>query len=80
MKFPKNKPIRLKGKARQELFEKVWERDERTCQGKSCPGTYQLDSAPHHIIFRSHGGPDTMENLITLCLHCHAKEHRINLI
>ena len=27
--------------------------------------------APHHIIPRSHGGPNTMENLISLCQICH---------
>jgi 5-methylcytosine-specific restriction endonuclease McrA len=31
---------------------------------------------PHHIVFSSHGGPDTMENLITLCAwNCHRAIH-----
>jgi len=30
---------------------------------------------PHHIIYRSHGGPDEESNLITLCPECHGKAH-----
>lgn len=29
----------------------------------------------HHIIFRSQGGPDTTENLCTVCATCHADIH-----
>lgn len=29
----------------------------------------------HHVVFRSQGGADTPENLITLCPHCHARVH-----
>ena len=30
----------------------------------------------HHIVFRSNGGTDTPDNLITLCEECHTKIHR----
>jgi 5-methylcytosine-specific restriction endonuclease McrA len=30
----------------------------------------------HHIVYREHGGKDTIENLITLCKSCHDKVHR----
>jgi 5-methylcytosine-specific restriction endonuclease McrA len=30
----------------------------------------------HHKEFRSHSGADTEENLITLCVACHAAVHR----
>lgn len=30
----------------------------------------------HHIIYRSHGGGDDPNNLITLCFECHDKVHR----
>jgi HNH endonuclease len=29
----------------------------------------------HHVVFRSHGGEDTMENLCTLCASCHDGVH-----
>jgi len=29
----------------------------------------------HHINFKSHGGGDTWENIITLCGPCHSKVH-----
>jgi 5-methylcytosine-specific restriction endonuclease McrA len=76
---PKRKRIRLKGPALQALFEAVIERDNYTCQNKGCPGGYPLD-IPHHIKKRSQGGSDTMENLTTLCIHCHGKEHGSNYI
>ena len=56
-----------------KLFEKVHERDNYTCQicGKE---KYGLDY-PHHVLFKSRGGSDTNENLITLCMECHRKVH-----
>ena len=30
----------------------------------------------HHIIWKEHGGKDTIENLITLCKQCHEKVHK----
>jgi len=29
----------------------------------------------HHIVFRSHGGGDNVENIICLCLKCHRASH-----
>ncbi|MBC8233817.1 HNH endonuclease, partial [bacterium] len=34
----------------------------------------QLDA--HHIIFKEHGGKDTISNLLTLCRPCHRKVHQ----
>ena len=34
----------------------------------------QLDA--HHIIFKEHGGKDTISNLLTLCRSCHRKVHQ----
>ena len=70
------KPIRLKGKALQYLYNAIWIRDNGLCQVcfiAVCQGT-----PPHHKRFKSKGGSDTMENLITICPKCHNKIHHIN--
>lgn len=52
--------------------EAVLNRDNYTCQCcKTKKGTLHV----HHIIYRSNGGSDKMENLITLCESCHKKLH-----
>jgi len=30
---------------------------------------------PHHVIYQSQQGPDTLDNLITLCASCHSGHH-----
>lgn len=53
----------------------VLDRDKYTCQyckGKSKNNKLEI----HHIIFRSNGGSDEQENLITLCKVCHDSLHR----
>jgi hypothetical protein len=47
-------------------------RDEHTCQ--QCKKK-NLPLQVHHIVFRSEGGTDAPENLITLCHTCHEKLH-----
>jgi 5-methylcytosine-specific restriction endonuclease McrA len=39
-----------------------------------CGRTGHIDP-PHHIIFKSQGGDDAPENLITLCRDCHNDAH-----
>lgn len=52
--------------------EAVLNRDNYTCQCcKTKKGTLHV----HHIIYRSNGGSDKMDNLITLCEACHDKLH-----
>ncbi len=36
-----------------------------------CGSTFML--AAHHVMPRAEGGPDTPENLETLCASCHAR-------
>jgi 5-methylcytosine-specific restriction endonuclease McrA len=33
----------------------------------------------HHVVYRSHQGEDTAENLLTLCNQCHEAVHRGDL-
>jgi 5-methylcytosine-specific restriction endonuclease McrA len=35
----------------------------------------RINGGVHHIVKRSQGGGDHMENLITLCTHCHTAAH-----
>lgn len=59
-----------------ELRNEVLERDNFTCQ---CCGeggqAYLAVLTAHHIIEVVQGGPDTVENLVTLCVKCHILLH-----
>ncbi len=47
-------------------------RDKFTCQGCAARRT-RLHA--HHIVPRHCGGPDELDNLITLCTKCHKRIH-----
>ena len=53
------------------LREGVLYRDRHRC--RECGSSYGVEV--HHIIRRSAGGPDSPENLITLCRSCHDSKH-----
>ena len=48
------------------------DRDNYTCQ---CCGKKHVRLEVHHIIFRSQGGSDELDNLLTLCEKCHKALH-----
>ena len=50
----------------------VLHRDNYTCQ---CCGKKNCQLQTHHIIFRSRGGSDDGNNMITLCKECHKGLH-----
>ena len=77
MKFPKHKAIRLKGKKLHALYDAVYARDEGRCV--RCRSWVEPGTPPHHIVFRSQGGSDTMENLELLCPAHHVKAHGIKI-
>ncbi|HYB76754.1 MAG TPA: HNH endonuclease [Candidatus Bathyarchaeia archaeon] len=68
---PKQPRLRLDADAYQMLCRQVLERDNWRCQ--ACGGMSNLEV--HHIDFRSRGGDDSEENLITLCAACHTHRH-----
>jgi len=54
------------------LKEQTLKRDGYKC--KVCGSTEHITA--HHIVPRILGGPDTLDNLITLCEDCHKKADR----
>lgn len=60
------------------LREYVLARDNHTCQWcKKNSFKHGVILQTHHIHFRSRGGSDRPDNLITLCTECHKKLHEI---
>ena len=55
----------------------VLHRDNYTCQ---CCGKKNCRLEVHHIVFRSNGGTNDEENLITLCKDCHKGVHKGTII
>ena len=51
----------------------VAERDNYSCVLCGCPA-----NDVHHVIFRSHGGPDDINNCVCLCRPCHEMAHGTN--
>jgi len=76
-KYQKTKAIRLKGYKYKQLQRAVLKRDGCTCQNPKCK--VHTQNAPHHIVYRSQGGSDSLQNMITLCgpleNDCHRKVH-----
>ena len=73
---PKRSAKRLPPVEYAALRAAVLARDHWACQAP-ITNLYQMPGPidPHHIIFRSQGGEDTMENLITLCRYHHDEIH-----
>ena len=55
----------------EEVKKYVFYRDNWHC--RNCNNSNGLD--PHHVIFRSAGGKDRPNNLLTLCRQCHDDIH-----
>ena len=69
-------PKPQKRKVDPSVYQKVMERDGCCLWGMlhqdGCAGRLHM----HHITFRSRGGDDSMENIITLCRKHHDQAHR----
>jgi len=59
----------------ENLREKTLQRDNYRCQ-RCFENRGPLQA--HHIVPRSDGGPDTLNNLVTLCRPCHGTQHPKN--
>jgi len=68
----KHPPVRLNAESYEALRHQVLRRDGWRCQ--ACGWISNLEV--HHKDFRSHGGEDRVDNLITLCARCHREIHR----
>jgi 5-methylcytosine-specific restriction endonuclease McrA len=59
----------------QRLYEhnkqQMYRRDNWHCRHCNCSSSL----TPHHVIYQSAGGVDTLDNLLTLCLKCHNDVH-----
>ena len=69
---PKQPRVRLESQSYGRLREQVLRRDSWRCQ--YCGKKSNLEV--HHKEFRSRGGNDSEENMITLCEGCHSLVHR----
>src|SRR5712692_208181 len=67
----KVKRIKLGKQVYRRLMERVLERDGWRC--RRCGSLENLQV--HHQIKRSQQGNDSLDNLVTLCAHCHMAEH-----
>ncbi|MBW2254417.1 MAG: HNH endonuclease [Deltaproteobacteria bacterium] len=56
----------------QRGFGKVKERDRFVCQNPEC-GRRTLRAEAHHLVFRSDGGSDEMDNGVSVCRACHLR-------
>jgi len=63
--------LKLDPTAYRQLHREVLERDSWRCQ--ECGSRSNLEV--HHQQFRSRGGNDADQNLITLCASCHGEAH-----
>ena len=70
--LPKRPRQRLHPELYERLRQQVLQRDGWRCQG--CGARFNLEV--HHKEFRSLGGDDSEQNLITLCSACHGCLHR----
>lgn len=69
----KHKAIRLKGAALAALNQQVYERDQHCCV--NCKRWVEDGHKFHHVIYKSQGGGDTLDNAVLLCYDCHQKVH-----
>lgn len=75
--------IRLNADEMRRLRWQVLERSGLSCEnkidGQRCEASIGwYDMQMHHIIHRSQGGSDTLDNLLGICADCHLSHHDKN--
>ncbi len=65
--MPKPGQANLTGQEWENLCRDVLLRDNHRCVMCGAFGRFP----PHHIVYRSQGGADSIDNLVTLCNNCH---------
>jgi cytochrome c553 len=77
--FPKDAPVRLKGKAMEALRREVWWRAGKRCEVCNFPvpldGDLMWRMHLAHRNGRGANGEDTADNTRCLCAKCHGNEH-----
>ena len=73
MMYPKQKKIRLKGKAQQELVEAVYKRDGHCCV--VCGRWVEDGVKPHHAYPGYGRKSDELGQMVLLCYECHQAVH-----
>jgi len=68
--------LKLELKEYAKLAKQVIARDNFKC--RVCISRQRLQA--HHIVYRSHGGDDAAENLLTVCNKCHRLIHDNRLL
>lgn len=54
-----------------KISRAIYTRDDWKC--RHCNNRNGLH--PHHVIYAGKGGPDTLDNLLTMCWKCHRAVH-----
>ncbi len=70
-RLPKRLSLRLDRAGYVELRLQILERDGWKCQHCGRRDRLQI----HHLVRRSQSGPDTEDNLMTVCSDCHRELH-----
>jgi 5-methylcytosine-specific restriction endonuclease McrA len=74
--YGRGKPKRgNRGKFSVKVTREIGERDSWRCV--RC-GSYYVESVPHHVIYKSQGGPGTVDNGVTICRNCHDWAHGLH--
>jgi 5-methylcytosine-specific restriction endonuclease McrA len=73
--YKRREPKRgVKGKFDPKTKAAIIERDNGQCV--RCGSGSDLESVPHHIIYKSQGGLGTVDNGVVVCRTCHRLAHK----